>query len=123
MANQKMAELYAQMREYVNMEDELPFPQFTAYYQELMACLQANYQDLTTEELIQAQGCCGILGTNAQMRATRKDDNRKKFAKMAEKAAFWQDAIKTRLTKEGLNSEELEQKTQALWEVEEKECD
>jgi hypothetical protein len=116
MANPKMAELYAQMREYVNMEDELPFPQFTAYYQELMACLQADYQDLASEELIQAQGCCGILANNAQMRATRKDPNKKKFAKMAEKATFWQDAIKTRLTKDGLSAEEQEQKLQGLWE-------
>ena len=119
MANQQMAELYRQMGEYVKMEDELPFLQFAAYYQDLMACLQANYQELTTEELIQAQGCCTILSSNAQVRATRKDPNKKKFSKIAEKGAFWQEAIKTRLTKEGLSAEELEQKIQGLWDEDE----
>ena len=45
----------------------------------------------------------------------RKDENRKKFTKMGEKSAFWENAIKLRLTKEGMSESELDEKVDALW--------
>ena len=110
-----MAELYAQMKEYVKMEEELEFSLFAAYYQDVMNCLQADYQQLTGDELVQAQAICGVMSSNAQMRALKKDANRKKFQKMQEKSTFWQEAIKARLKKEGLSEDELAQKTEGLW--------
>lgn len=115
MANAKMAELYAKMQEYVKMEDELPFSDFSNYYQDLMACLQADYQDLATEELVQAQGICGIVSGNAKMRSLQKDEHRKKFLKINEKAEFWKEAIRKRLVKEGLTEAEIDEKTEGLW--------
>lgn len=110
-----MAELTAKMREYVKMEDELEFAAFSAYYQEVMTLLQADYQELDTDALIEAQGICGIMGTNAAARAAKKDENRKKFLKMQEKSEFWEKAIKARLKKEGLTEDEVKEKTEGLW--------
>ena len=110
-----MEQLSAQMKAYVKMEEELEFSHFCAYYQDVMNCLQADYQDLTSDDLVQAQAICGIMCENAKMRAAKKDANRKKFQKMQEKSDFWQDAIKARLKKEGMSEDELKQKTEELW--------
>lgn len=110
-----LAELTAKMREYVKMDEELEFSAFSAYYQDVMGCLQADYQELNVDELVAAQGICGIVNSNATMRAAKKDANRKKFQKMQEKSEFWQKAIKARLIKEGLSEAEITEKTEGLW--------
>ena len=110
-----LTELYARMKEYVKMEEELEFPIFAAYYQDVMNCLQADYQQLTADDLVRMQAICGIISANAQMRALKKDANRKKFQKMQEKSTFWQEAIKARLKKEGVSEDDLAQKSEGLW--------
>ena len=114
-----MEELFNKMLEYTKMTEELPFPEFSSYYQDLMAFLQNDYQDLNTENLIKVKGILAIISINAMTRAANKDDNRKKFQKMAEKSNFWQEAIKTRLVKDGLTPQEIDAKTAALWDEEE----
>lgn len=110
-----MEALSARMGQYTKMEDEIAFDEFIAYYNDLLAFLQAQYQDLDQDELVRAKGMTMIVAGNARMRALRKDANRKKFAKMADKAKFWEDAIALRLKKEGLDPEALEEKVSALW--------
>ena len=110
-----MEQLCAQMKEYIKMEEELEFSLFSAYYQDVMNCLQADYQNFASDELVQAQAICSVMCENAKARAAKKDANRKKFQKMQEKSDFWQDAIKARLKKEGLSEDELKQKTEGLW--------
>ena len=56
------------------------------------------------------------MAGNANMRALRTDAHRKKFAKMGEKAYFWEDAIARRLKKDGMSEQELDDKVSALWE-------
>ena len=109
-------ELNAQMGQFVKMDSELGFDQFVAYYNDLMAFLQAEYADLDQDALIKCKGMCMIVAGNAKMRALRKDANRKKFTKMGEKAYFWEDAIARRLKKDGLSEDELNDRVGALWE-------
>jgi len=110
-----MEQLFEQMKEYLKMEDELGYPLFSAYYYDMMNFLQAEYQDLSGDELVQAQAICSIIRDNAQMCAAKKDINRKKFLKIQEKSDFWQGAIKARLIKEGMSEKELAQKAKGLW--------
>ena len=67
-----MEELVAKMGEFIKMEDELPFPEFQSYYQSVMDYLMKNYQDMTTDQLVQAKGITMIMGNNAKARAMRK---------------------------------------------------
>ncbi len=108
--------LSQRMQEYVKMEDELAFDIFVAYYQDLITFLQAEYQNLNTEQLIETEAICNIVAANAQSRALSKNDQRKKFQKMAEKGAFWQKAIHANLKKQGFSDEELQEKVEGLWE-------
>ena len=110
-----MEALYNKMGEYTKMEEELPFPEFQHFYQCLMDYLMKNYQDMSQEELLHAKGMTMIVASNAQLRAGRKDENRKKFAKIAEKGKFWEDAIALNLTKSGLTKDEIDEKVAAMW--------
>lgn len=112
---QKLQKLHEKMQEYIKMTEDLPFPEFSQYYQDVMACLQKDYQDFSTENLIEAKGICSIIYANAQARSLNKDSNRKKFLKIAEKSNFWQNAIKARLLKEGLSEKEINSREETLW--------
>jgi hypothetical protein len=107
--------LFAKMGEYTKMEDEIPFAEFQAFYTALTNFLQQQYQEQGEEQLVQLTGMTMIVAANAKMRAMRKDENRKKFAKMAEKASFWEDAIRRRLLKDGMGKEALDERVGALW--------
>ncbi len=112
-----MESLFNQMAEFIKMEEELPFAEFQSYYTSVMAFLQKEYQDLTVDDLLKAKGILSIMGANAKTRALVKNENRKKFQKMAEKSAFWDDAITRRLVKiEGLSNDEVQEKVESLWE-------
>lgn len=111
-----LAELSAKMGEYTKAEEEISFGEFQSYFNDLMAFLQKEYQDLGNDDLVTAKGIAMIVAGNAKMRSLRKDANRKKFSKMGEKAAFWEDAIRRRLLKEGMTEADLDEKVGALWE-------
>ncbi|MEG1662223.1 MAG: hypothetical protein RR332_06855, partial [Clostridiales bacterium] len=82
----------------------------------VMTFLQNQYQEMSMEDMVKAKGILAIMAANAKTRAIAKDVNRKKFVKMAEKSAFWDDALKHRLIKEeGMTDDELQQKIEALW--------
>ena len=81
-----MESLFNQMAEFIKMEEELPFAEFQSYYTSVMAFLQKEYQDLTVDDLLKAKGILSIMGANAKTRALVKNENRKKFQKMAEKS-------------------------------------
>lgn len=108
-------ELYNKMGEYTKMEEELPFPEFQNFYQCLMDYLMKNYQDMSQEDLLKAKGMTMIVAANAQLRASHKDEYRKKFSKMAEKGKFWEDAIALNLTKSGMTRDEIDAKISEMW--------
>ena len=110
-----MDAFFEKVRGYVKMTEDLPFAEFSAYYQDVMAYLQANYQDMDEHALLQAHIICEIVAANADARAAYKDANRKKFSKMAEKSIFWANAIKARLAKEGIDVGLLEERESAVW--------
>ncbi len=109
-----MDKLLEKMKEYLKMETELPFEEFSAYYNEVMGYLQQNYDGMGHEELFQAQYILQIVASNALARSQRKSNVSKKFRKMGEKADFWYKAINYRLQKEGLSQEEIRAGVEAV---------
>ncbi len=110
-----MEVLYEKMGEFTKMETEIPFGEFQDYYQSLMAYLMAKYQEMSKDDLLKAKGICMIVAGNAKMRSLRKDENRKKYSKMAEKARFWEDAIRLNLVKSGMTEAEIDQAVGGFW--------
>ena len=111
-----MEKLFTKMQEYLQMDTEIPFTEFSDYYKQVTDLLAADFAEMDQEGLIKMAGICQIVGMNANARGSRKDDNSKKFKKMAEKSEFWYDAIRYKLTKDmGLSKQEFDEKVDALW--------
>ncbi len=107
--------LYDKMGEYTKMDAELPFAEFQHFYQSLMDYLMKNYQDMSQDDLLKAKGMVTIVVANAQLRAGHKDENRKKFHKMAEKGKLWEEAITLNLTKAGMTRDAIDEKIGEMW--------
>lgn len=110
-----MEELYAKLREYLQMDEDIPFAEFDSYYKAVMAEFMANYKGYDKETLIKAAAITTVAAANAIDRGKTKDANSKKFRKMAEKLSFWAEAIALRLEKEhGLNKNQVDQEIDSL---------
>jgi hypothetical protein len=96
------------------METEIPFEEFSEYYRDLIAELNQTFNDLDKEKRIKALYICSIVQSNADARAKGNKANAKTFKKISTKCAFWADAIKFNLGKDGMSSEEIEQATEEI---------
>lgn len=112
-----METLLGKIREYLQMETEIPFAEFKEYYDNVMDYLQKNYNTMQNEELISAQFILDIVSNNAKARAARKGQDSKKYKKMSEKCAFWSNAINFRLQNSGMTQQEIDEKIEQLSEV------
>ncbi|NLL51096.1 MAG: hypothetical protein GX248_00115 [Peptococcaceae bacterium] len=104
-----MEEKMAKLKEYLQMETEIPFEEFKEYYTGVINLLNKEYNEMDQAKCLQARYICTIVQANAESRATRSKANSKAFKKMAAKCAFWVEAIDYRLQKkEGLTRSFIE---------------
>ena len=104
-----MERLLDKIKEYLKMDTEIPFGEFSEYYHEVLDYLQANYDGMNKEDMFSAKYILLIVASNATTRSQRKGDVSKKFKKMGEKADFWSKAINFRLINEGMSQAEIDE--------------
>lgn len=109
-----MDKLLEKLKEYLHMETEIPFEEFSEYYQNLIAQLNQTFNDLDDDARVKALYICSIVQSNADARVKESKVNAKAFKKMSAKCAFWTDAIKFNLGKNGMSPEEIEQATEEI---------
>ncbi|MDR3599307.1 MAG: hypothetical protein P4L49_02290 [Desulfosporosinus sp.] len=109
-----MDKLLEKLKEYLHMEAEIPFEEFSEYYRNLIAELNQTFNDLDKEKRVTALYICSIVQSNAEARAKESKVNAKTFKKISAKCAFWSDAIKFNLGKDGMSPEEIEQATEEI---------
>ena len=109
-----MDELFEKLKEYLHMDTEIPFEEFSDFYQSLINELNANYAELSQDSLLKSRYTCSIVQANADSRARKSKTNAKAYRKMASKCAFWADAINYRLLKEGMSQAEIDQATEEI---------
>ncbi|MDR1070298.1 MAG: hypothetical protein LBL37_05930 [Gracilibacteraceae bacterium] len=102
-----MEEKLRKLREFLAMDTELPFAEFEAFYRDVTRDLQENYGEMSQSDRIRAGYICEIIGGNAESRIRKNKTYAKPFRKMAAKSRFWQEAIQSRLRKEGVGDEEI----------------
>ena len=95
-----MNDIVKRMNDFLKMDTELEFGEFSKYYKDVMAYLQEKYQEMTQEDMIKMSAVLQIVAANALDRSNKKDQNHKKFKKMVEKCQFWFNAIQMRCRKE-----------------------
>ena len=111
-----MEELFLKILEYLKMDDEIPADEFFDYYSKVTDELMKNYQDYSHEHCLKSHFVVSTLAQNAATRGARKGPAVKKYRKVQEKCSFWGDAIKLRLTKEGMTNKEIDEALAALGE-------
>lgn len=109
-----MEKLLEKLKEYLHMETEIPFDEFSEYYRILISELNQTFNDLDKEGRVQALYICSIVQSNADARAKASKVNAKAFKKMSAKCAFWADAIKFNLGKDGMSAEEIEKASEEI---------
>jgi len=106
--------LFTKLKEYLQMEEEIPFKEFSQYYKNLMEVLNTGFADFDEDECIKARYICSIVQANADSRSKSSKVNTKAFKKFNAKCGFWFDAINFRLLKEGKTQQEIDEATQAI---------
>lgn len=109
-----MEALLTKMKEYLEMDTEIPYGEFNEYYQQVMGYLQASYDKMENEDLFKAKYILSIVSSNAAGRAQRKGPESKKYNKISEKTSFWGKAISYRLEKSGLSSKEIDEAVEKI---------
>jgi len=106
--------LFTKLQEYLQMEEELSFEEFSRYYKDLLDMLNKGFNALDQDECLKARYICSIVQANAESRSKNSKINAKAFKKMNKKCAFWMDAINYRLLKDGMSQQEIDEATQAM---------
>lgn len=109
-----MDKLLDKLKEYLHMETQIPFEEFSEYYRTLIGELNQKFDDLDNDDRVKALYICSIVQSNADARAKESKINAKAFKKMSGKCAFWADAIKFNLGKSGMSPEEIEKATEEI---------
>lgn len=109
-----MEKLLEKLKEYLHMDTEIPFEEFSDYYHKLIGELNQSFDELDQEARVQALYICSIVQSNADARIKTNKLNAKAFKKMSAKCAFWVDAIKFNLGKDGMTPQEIERATEEI---------
>jgi hypothetical protein len=103
-----MEENMLKLKEYLQMDTELPFVEFKDYYSGFIELLNNQYNEMDQPTCLKARFICSIVKSNAESRSRKNKINGKAFKKIASKCGFWMEAIDYRLNKEGLNQRAIE---------------
>ncbi|AFM42189.1 hypothetical protein Desaci_3293 [Desulfosporosinus acidiphilus SJ4] len=109
-----MEKLFDKLKEYLHMDTEISFEEFSEYYRNLITELNQTFSDLDKDSRIKALYICSIVQSNADARAKTNKSNAKAYKKVSAKCAFWVDAIKFHLGKDGMSPEEIEKATEDI---------
>jgi hypothetical protein len=109
-----MEQLFDKMKEYLHMETEIPFDEFTEYHKKVIQTLNDGFDNMDSETRLKARYICSIVQANADSRAKRSQKNGKVYKKISSKASFWMDAINFRLIKDGMTQADIDKKTEEI---------
>ncbi|WP_088226440.1 hypothetical protein [Desulfosporosinus sp. FKB] len=109
-----MEKLFDKLKEYLHMDTEISFEEFTEYYRNLIAELNQTFNDMDKDNRLKALYICSIVQSNSDARTKTNKSNAKAYKKISAKCAFWADAIKFHLGKDGLSAEEIEKATEEI---------
>lgn len=112
-----MQDLFDKMKEYLNMDTEIPFDEFDDYYKKVVAFLNDSWTELNEEDTMQMLFILDNLKSNGEDRAKRKSKEAKKYAKITQRTEIWANALINRLREAGLNDEEIGKRYEAIYEA------
>lgn len=109
-----MEQYFKKIKDYLHMETEIPFDEFTDYHKHVIQTLNEGFEAMDQEMQIKARYICSIVQANADSRAKRSKKNGKAYKKISTKAGFWMDAINYRLIKDGMTQTDIDKKMEEI---------
>ncbi|WP_041274749.1 hypothetical protein [Desulforamulus reducens] len=109
-----MEKYFEKMKEYLNMETEIPYEEFETYFKDVIEFLSKDYLNLAQEETIKGRFILTILMSNSEDRAKRFKNMAKKYKKIYDKSHLWAEALTLRLLKMGMTKDQIIQAEQEL---------
>lgn len=103
-----MEKLFERLKEFLHMDTEIPYDEFTEYYKNLIDALNTTFEDMDQDMRLKARYSCSIVQANAESRGQKSKTNAKAYKKMSAKCVFWVDAINYRLIKEGMTQADID---------------
>jgi hypothetical protein len=116
-------ELFRKMKEYLKMDTEISFHEFSEYYNKVMDYMQANFEEMEQEDKVKAKFILTIVSSNSAVRAKSKGSEMKKYRKMQDKTSFWSGAVNYSLLKTGMSQQEIDEAVKELEESATHSCD
>ncbi|HJV45886.1 MAG TPA: hypothetical protein VJ824_09195 [Bacillota bacterium] len=107
---------FNKMLEFLKMENEIEYKEFSDYYKEVLAELDANWKEYSQEQGLQALFIMDNLKSNSDSRVTRKFPDAKKYKKISERTQVWVEALFVRLVQLGMNDKEIQAKIEEMYE-------
>ena len=102
-----MEKFFGKMKEYLNMDTEIPYEEFDYYYKEVVVFLSKDYQELNQEDTLKGRFIHTILMSNSEDRAKRYKNLAKKYKKIYDKSNLWAEALTLRLLKMGMTKDQI----------------
>ncbi|GAK06560.1 MULTISPECIES: hypothetical protein [Geomicrobium] len=105
-------ELYEKVQDYLNMEEEIDFKEFQAYYKKVTDYLQAEGQNFDEDKLWKGLLIVESIASNASNRAKeiRKGPEVKKYKRMNERMKLWAQNFTKRLAELGYTDEDINER-------------
>lgn len=110
----QMEKHFEKMKEYLQMDTEIPYEEFETYFQDVIGHLNDNYQNFEQDEAIKGRFILSILMSNSEDRAKRNKNLAKKYKKIYQKSSLWAEALTLSLLKMGMTKEQIMQAEQEL---------
>lgn len=112
-----MEELYNKIQEYLNMEEEISFKEFSDYYKKVMDKFNEVNEQLDEDGVWKALFIAENVMSNAGARAKeKKGSESKKYKKMEERTQLWAKNLVARLYKLGYTDEQINERFDAMLE-------
>lgn len=115
-----MQELYKEIHTYLNMEEEIPFKDFDAFYKRVIKHFNDHATDFEEEDLWKALFISENVMSNAEGRAkdTKAPKLKKKYQKIAQRLTLWAQNFATRLAQLGYNQDQMNERFEKMFEDE-----
>ncbi|WP_026674948.1 hypothetical protein [Alkalihalobacterium bogoriense] len=112
-----MEALYEELQGYLNMDEEISFEEFSAFYKRILAELPDKHESFSEDELWKALFIVENVMSNSDARAKEtKGSESKKYVKMAQRLQLWSKNFAGRLHGLGYTDEEVNARFDAMFE-------
>ncbi len=112
-----MQELYKQIQEYLNMDEEITFEEFDSFYKKVVKHFTDNSESFAEDDIWKGLFIVENIMSNADSRAKEeKGTKAKKYKKMSERSSLWAQNFAGRLYGLGYTEDQLNERFEKMFE-------